>query len=122
MSVLASPAPPVFEIFEREGCRMVEMSCAEHNEMTTETQFLTHTIERVLAKLDLKLTLIHTKGYETLLNLVQNKCSDNYELYNGLIIYNKSTDVAFNCMKESFQCLHGIFREQLFDGSGRSFQ
>ncbi|WOL15484.1 hypothetical protein Cni_G24265 [Canna indica] len=118
------------EIFEREGCRMVEMSCAEHDETAAEIQFLTHTIGRVLAKLDLKSTSINTKGYETLLNLVQNTCSDSYELYNGLFIYNKNStelleklDVAFDSMKkELFQRLHGIFREQLFDGSGKSFK
>ncbi|WOL15485.1 hypothetical protein Cni_G24266 [Canna indica] len=113
------------EIFEREGCRMVEMSCAAHDETAAEIQFLTHTIGRVLAKLDLKSTPINTKGYETLLNLVQNTCSDSYDLYNGLFIYNKNStellenlDVAFDSMKkELFQRLHGIFRKQLFDGS-----
>ncbi|THU51888.1 hypothetical protein C4D60_Mb06t35810 [Musa balbisiana] len=116
------------EIFEREGCRMVEMSCAEHDETAAEIQFLTHTIGRVLAKLDLKSTPINTKGYETLLNLVQNTCSDSYELYNGLFIYNKNStelieklDGALDTMKkELFDRLHGIFREQLFDSSGRS--
>ncbi|CAL9765270.1 unnamed protein product [Musa acuminata subsp. burmannicoides] len=115
------------EIFEREGCRMVEMSCAEHDETAAEIQFLTHTIGRVLAKLDLKSTPINTKGYETLLNLVQNTCSDSYELYNGLFIYNKNStelieklDDALDTMKkELFQRLHGIFRKQLFESSGR---
>uniref|UniRef100_A0A804JPM7 Prephenate/arogenate dehydrogenase domain-containing protein n=1 Tax=Musa acuminata subsp. malaccensis TaxID=214687 RepID=A0A804JPM7_MUSAM len=117
----------VLEIFEREGCRMVEMSCAEHDETAAEIQFLTHTIGRVLAKLDLKSTPINTKGYETLLNLVQNTCSDSYELYNGLFIYNKNStelieklDDALDTMKkELFQRLHGIFRKQLFESSGR---
>ncbi|RWW04043.1 hypothetical protein GW17_00032755 [Ensete ventricosum] len=115
------------EIFDREGCRMVEMSCAEHDETAAEIQFLTHTIGRVLAKLDLKSTPINTKGYETLLNLVQNTCSDSYELYNGLFIYNKNStelieklDGALDTTKkELFERLHGIFRKQLFEGSAR---
>ncbi|RRT41783.1 hypothetical protein B296_00047142 [Ensete ventricosum] len=115
------------EIFEREGCRMIEMSCAQHDETAAEIQFLTHTIGRVLAKLDLKSTPINTKGYETLINLVQNTCSDSYELYNGLFMYNKNStelieklDAALDTMKkELFDRLHGIFRKQLFECSGR---
>ena len=29
-------------IFEREGCKMVEMSCQEHNKLVAESQFMTH--------------------------------------------------------------------------------
>ncbi|URE01818.1 Arogenate dehydrogenase [Musa troglodytarum] len=53
------------DIFAREGCRMVEMSCTEHDENAAEIQFLTHTVGRLLAKLDLKPTPINTKGYKT---------------------------------------------------------
>ncbi|RRT53076.1 hypothetical protein B296_00016355 [Ensete ventricosum] len=113
------------EIFEREGCKMVEMSCAEHDETAAEIQFLTHTIGRVLAKLDLKSTPINTKGYETLLNLVQNTCRDSSDLYNGLFIYNKNStelieklDVAMHAMKkELFGRLHGMLMKQLFESS-----
>ncbi|XP_008793955.2 arogenate dehydrogenase 2, chloroplastic-like [Phoenix dactylifera] len=111
------------EIFEREGCRMVEMSCTDHDENAAEIQFLTHTVGRILAKLDLKSTPINTKGYETLLDLVENTCSDSFELYNGLFMYNKNStellermDVAFDSLKkELFGRLHDILRKQLFE-------
>ncbi|KAK8950478.1 hypothetical protein KSP40_PGU020340 [Platanthera guangdongensis] len=79
------------DIFQREGCRMVEMSCAEHDANAAESQFLTHTVGRLLAKLDLKSSAVDTKGYEALLNLVENTCSDSFELYNGLFMYNKNS-------------------------------
>nr|XP_051201727.1 arogenate dehydrogenase 2, chloroplastic-like [Lolium perenne] len=50
-------------VFAREGCRMEEMSCARHDELAAATQFLTHTVGRMLALLDLKPTPIDTKGY-----------------------------------------------------------
>ncbi|TVU07782.1 hypothetical protein EJB05_41151 [Eragrostis curvula] len=75
-------------IFEQEGCRMVEMSCAEHDRYAAGSQFITHTIGRVLSQLNLKSTPINTKGYETLLQLTENTVSDSFDLYYGLFMYN----------------------------------
>ncbi|XP_026663819.1 arogenate dehydrogenase 2, chloroplastic-like [Phoenix dactylifera] len=118
------------DIFEREGCRMVEMSCTNHDENAAEIQFLTHTVGRILAKLDLKSTPINTMGYETLLDLVANTCSDSFELYNGLFMYNKNStelldrlDVAFDSLKkELFGNLHDILRKQLFESAPSSLE
>ncbi|XP_074565992.1 arogenate dehydrogenase 2, chloroplastic-like [Curcuma longa] len=115
-------------IFAREGCRMVEMSCAEHDENSAESQFLTHTVGRILSKLELKSTPINTKGYETLLQLVENTCSDSFDLYNGLFMYNYNStellerlDIAFDSVKkELFGRLHDILRKQLFESPGNS--
>lgn len=38
----------------------------------------------------LKSTKINTKGFEALLNLVNNTCSDSFELYYGLFLYNQN--------------------------------
>ena len=38
-------------VFAREGCWMVEMSCAEHDWRAAGSQFITHTMGRVLEKL-----------------------------------------------------------------------
>ncbi|KAG0470307.1 hypothetical protein HPP92_017007 [Vanilla planifolia] len=113
------------DIFHHEGCRMVEMSCAEHDANAAESQFLTHTVGRLLAKLDLKTTPVNTKGYEALLKLVEITCSDSFELYNGLFMYNKNStellerlDLAFDSLKkELFGKLHDVVRKQLFESS-----
>jgi arogenate dehydrogenase (NADP+) len=117
-------ADTFLSIFEREGCRMVEMPCAEHDAHAAETQFLTHTVGRMLATLDLRPTPIDTKGYETLLRLVDNTCSDSFDLYNGLFMYNtNSTDLlnrlesAMDSVKKRlFDGLHEVLRKQLFEG------
>lgn len=36
-------------IFKREGCHMVEMSCAKNEAHSANMQFLTHTVDRMLA-------------------------------------------------------------------------
>jgi len=112
-------------VFEREGCRMVEMSCAEHDAHAAETQFLTHSVGRMLAMLELRSTPINTKGYETLLRLVDNTCSDSFDLYNGLFMYNKNSTELLNRLewamdsvkKKLFDGLHDVLRKQLFEGS-----
>ena len=47
------PPPPCAchrprQFFEREGCRMVEMTCEQHDELAASTQFITHTVGRML--------------------------------------------------------------------------
>ncbi|GFY99682.1 prephenate dehydrogenase family protein [Actinidia rufa] len=110
------------DIFAKEGCRMVEMSCAEHDRYAAGSQFITHTMGRVLEKLRLESTPVNTKGYETLLNLVENTASDSFDLYYGLFMYNKNAmeqlerlDLAFESLKkELFGHLHDVLRKQLF--------
>lgn len=121
-------AEAFLNIFEREGCRMVEMSCAEHDAHAAETQFLTHTVGRMLAMLELRSTPINTKGYETLLRLVDNTCSDSFDLYNGLFMYNKNSTELLNRLewamdsvkKKLFDGLHDVLRKQLFEGSAQA--
>ncbi|KAI3724992.1 hypothetical protein L1987_64762 [Smallanthus sonchifolius] len=108
--------------FAREGCVMREMTCAEHDQHAAESQFITHTVGRILEKLNLESTPINTKGYERLLDLVENTSSDSFELYYGLFMYNKNAmeqlerlDLAFESLKkELFGHLHEVLRKQLF--------
>ncbi|OEL35718.1 Arogenate dehydrogenase 2, chloroplastic [Dichanthelium oligosanthes] len=65
----AAKCDQFLSIFEQEGCRMVEMSCAEHDRYAAGSQFITHTVGRVLSQLNPQSTPINTKGYETLLQL-----------------------------------------------------
>jgi arogenate dehydrogenase (NADP+) len=67
---------------------MVEMTCEEHDRQAASTQFVTHTVGRMLGAMDLASTDINTKGYENLLQLVNNTKNDSFELYYGLFLYN----------------------------------
>ncbi|OMO61672.1 Prephenate dehydrogenase [Corchorus olitorius] len=119
-------------IFEREGCKMVEMSCQEHDKLAAGSQFVTHTVGRVLDMLGLQSTPINTKGYESLLNLVENTRGDSFELYYGLFMYNKSAlemleklDLAFDELRHELSSrLHDVVKKQLFDSKvrGKSLQ
>ncbi|CAM0909808.1 unnamed protein product [Alopecurus aequalis] len=118
-------ADAFLDIFAREKCRMVEMACADHDAHAAETQLLTHTVGRMLALLNLRATPIDTKGFETLLQLVENTCSDSFDLYNGLFMYNKNSMELLNRLESAldsvkrklFDELHQVLRKQLFEGS-----
>ncbi|KAI3985455.1 hypothetical protein MKX01_033769 [Papaver californicum] len=109
-------------IFAQEGCKMVEMSCAQHDRDVAESQFITHTMGRILENFGLESTSINTKGYEALLNLVENTFEDNFELYYCLFMYNKHSmeqlerlDMAFESLKKQlFGHINVVLRKQLF--------
>lgn len=115
------------KVFERQGCEMVEMSCIDHDKFAAGSQFITHTVGRVLEMLKLISTPINTKGYEALLDLAENIGGDSFDLYYGLFVYNKNSlemlermDLAFEALrKELFSRLHGVVRKQLFEGEAK---
>ncbi|KAG9138658.1 hypothetical protein Leryth_018551 [Lithospermum erythrorhizon] len=124
----ASRVECFLDIFKKEGCRMVEMSCAEHDRYAAGSQFVTHTMGRVLEKLDLQMTPINTRGYESLIDLVSNTGSDSFELYYGLFMYNERAMEEMQRLGEAFEelemelfgHLHELNRKWVFsDRSGR---
>jgi arogenate dehydrogenase (NADP+) len=88
---------------------MVEMTCVEHDRHVVESQFITHTVGRMLAKLNLESTLINTKGYETLLWIVENTCGDGFDLYYGLFMYNNNATEQLERLEMDF----GALKKQL---------
>ncbi len=82
---------------------MVEMSCEEHDEAAASTQFITHTVGRMLATMELKSTRINTKGFDALLNLVNQTNSDSFELYYGLFLYNQNATDELERLEQVIQ-------------------
>lgn len=75
-------------IWEAERCKMIEMSCEKHDEYAANSQFITHLTGRVLGQQNLQPTPIDTKGFQTVLSLVENTCKDSFDLFFGLYYYN----------------------------------
>lgn len=100
---------------------MVEMTCEEHDRDAASTQFITHSVGRTLGAMKLQKTDIDTKGYESLLSLVENTANDSFDLYYGLFLYNPNAteelerlEQAFDKVKRRlFSQLHEKLREQL---------
>jgi arogenate dehydrogenase (NADP+), plant len=112
----------LLSFFELQGCRMVEMSCEEHDRQAASSQFITHTVGRMLGTMELSETTISTKGFDSLMSLVDNTYHDSFDLYYGLFMYNKNAsaelarlELAFNQVKgELFGRLHDVIRSELF--------
>ena len=108
--------------FASEGCRMVEMSCEEHDRVAASSQFITHTVGRMLGAMALPDSPIATKGYTSLLSLVENTAKDSFDLYYGLFMYNENAteelarmEAAFDSVKRQlFDQLHGVVRDKIF--------
>jgi len=109
-------------LFEDEGCRMVEMSCEEHDRQAASSQFITHTVGRMLGTMELADTSISTKGFESLRSLVDNTYNDSFDLYYGLFMYNKNATIELSRLEQAFDevkgqlfnRLHEIIRNEIF--------
>lgn len=87
-------------IWEAEGCEMTALSCQDHDEHAAKSQFITHLMGRVLGAQGLAPTPVDTKGFESVLALVDSTSSDSYDLFYGLYKYNQySLDTIFDLRK-----------------------
>jgi arogenate dehydrogenase (NADP+) len=78
-------------IWEEEGCRMVPMSCRDHDAYAANSQFITHLVGRVLGNQGLAQTPIDTSGFESVLRLVDSTTADSFDLFYGLYKYNQNS-------------------------------
>ncbi|KAK9126768.1 hypothetical protein Scep_015614 [Stephania cephalantha] len=97
-------------IFQNEGCRMVEMTCEEHDREAARSQFLTHTVGRILSEMEIESTSMDTKGFQTLIQLKDNTVKDSFDLYSGLYVHNrfakqelKALELALEAVKQKLQ-------------------
>eukprot|EP00934_Nitzschia_sp_Nitz4_P006179 Nitzschia sp. Nitz4//scaffold55_size114948//71815//73068//NITZ4_003908-RA/size114948-processed-gene-0.72-mRNA-1//-1//CDS//3329554551//6169//frame0 len=81
-------------IWEEEGCHMVPMSAKDHDEYAANSQFITHLMGRILGAQGLTKTPIDTKGFESVLQLVDSTTADSFDLFYGLYKYNRKNSKA----------------------------
>ncbi|KAL3921055.1 MAG: hypothetical protein SGILL_002953 [Bacillariaceae sp.] len=80
-------------IWEEEGCRMVPMSCKSHDEYAANSQFITHLMGRILGSQGLCKTPIDTKGFQSVLKLIDSTTADSFDLFYGLYKYNQKNSM-----------------------------
>jgi arogenate dehydrogenase (NADP+), plant len=99
-------------IWEEEGCRMIPMTCHEHDAYAANSQFVTHLMGRILGTQGLAKTPIDTKGFESVLKVVDSTTADSFDLFYGLYKYNQnSMDTIVNlrsAMDEVVEKLRGM--------------
>ena len=80
---------------------MIEMSSEQHDEYAASSQFITHLTGRVLWQQNLVPTPIDTNGFKTVLKLVENTCSDSFDLFFGLYHYNNHASSQLQNIREA---------------------
>lgn len=98
-------------IWEEEGCRMVELSCKDHDAYAANSQFLTHLMGRILGEQGLAPTPIDTKGFENVLKLVGTTTADSFDLFYGLYKYNQNSVDTIVKLKASMDGVVTMLRE-----------
>lgn len=89
-------------VFESAGCAMVEMSCRQHDVYAANSQFLTHLVGRMLGSIGrLHPTPIDTKGFESVLKIVETTCDDSFDLFYGLYRYNPHSKSTLLCLRKA---------------------
>jgi arogenate dehydrogenase (NADP+), plant len=78
-------------IWEEEGCRMVPMSCHDHDAYAANSQFITHLMGRILGVQGLAQTPIDTSGFQSVLKLIDSTTADSFDLFYGLYKYNQNS-------------------------------
>ena len=84
---------------------MVKMSCEQHDHFAAGSQFVTHLTGRLLARLQPKPSPIATSGYQSLLRLVDNTCSDSFDLFYALYSHNPNAGEQLQQFGEAFDQL-----------------
>jgi len=79
--------------FKKLGLKVVEMTPENHDRLAAFSQGVTHYIGRVLEDMRLKNTPIDTKGFETLMKIVDQTCNDTWQLFYDLQVFNPFTKV-----------------------------
>ena len=98
----AEPAAFWRRTFEDWGMTVLTMTPDEHDLAAAYTQGVTHFVGRVLDDMGLKSHPIATRGYQRLLDLVQQTCNDPFQLFLDMQRFNPHTAAMRAALKASF--------------------
>ncbi|KAJ1639355.1 hypothetical protein T492DRAFT_623756 [Pavlovales sp. CCMP2436] len=84
---------------------MTNLSCEEHDRMAAGSQFITHLTGRVLGKLNLSSTPINTKGFESLLALIDSTSADSFDLFYALYAHNSNSTEQLTMFADALESI-----------------
>lgn len=89
--------------FASQGMSVLRMTPDEHDLAAAYTQGVTHYLGRVLDDMGLKSHPIATRGYQRLLDLVQQTCNDPFQLFLDMQNFNPHTPAMRAALKASLE-------------------
>lgn len=93
--------------FESWKLNVIVMSPEEHDKQAAYSQGVTHLIGRTLKKLGIESTLIGTKGFNSLLVIMEQTCNDPMQLFYDLQRYNPYTRTMRKKLSNAFSYVDG---------------
>lgn len=96
--------------FNSKKIHIEVMTPEEHDEMVAYSQGITHYIGRVLADLKLKPSKIDTLGYRKLLEIIEQTCNDNWQLFVDLQKFNPYTKKMREDLHESIEKIYSYLK------------
>lgn len=91
------------DTFARWGLNVLPLTPEEHDRAAAYTQGVTHYLGRVLDDMGLKGHPIATRGYQRLLDLVQQTCNDPFQLFLDMQNFNPHTAAMRADLKASLE-------------------
>lgn len=89
--------------FRAMGLYPQTMEPAEHDRQAAQTQALTHLLGRVLGEMGLAPQVVSTQGYEALLEIIAQTCSDSSKLFLDMHRYNRHAPEMRKSLAEVFE-------------------
>lgn len=90
-------------VFSGMGMNVLRMTPEEHDRAAAYTQGVTHFLGRVLDDMGLRSHPIATRGYQRLLDLVQQTCNDPFQLFLDMQHFNPHTPAMRADLKASLE-------------------
>ena len=89
------------EILLSTNIEVKALSSEEHDKQAVYSQGLTHLLGRVLEKLPLEKKEVSTKGFESLLEIIEQTCEDSYDLFLDIQRYNDGVRTMYIDLKHA---------------------
>lgn len=93
----------MLSLLRKINLTVYELSAVEHDRQAVYSQGITHLVGRMLQKLNLTKELVTTRGYEALLEIIQQTCNDSDELFFDLQNYNTGSKKMWKQLCQALQ-------------------
>ncbi len=102
-------------IWEEEGCQMTPLSCKDHDTYAADSQFITHLMGRILGQQGLQPTPIDTRGFQSVLKLIENTNADSFDLFYGLYKFNRNSGDTIGRLRDAMDAITRSLEEHKSD-------
>ena len=94
------------DFWRARGCKMINMNSIKHDEICSNSQFITHFIGRSLNNINMYED-ISTDGFKALLKIKKHTENDSWDLFEALAKYNKNTKKSIHKLLFNLNNIYG---------------